>query len=243
MSPTVVPSAPRPDRSPLRLPTVAVVSRGSPLPARLSWFEPRIVTGDLGCVAASDDVVILYGDRCAADIAELHRLLGRRRPPVLVLSRVLDHEEVAAAFDGGATGYIVLGELPDHCVVDAAVRTAEGQSVLSPGPAAVLMSRLRESLPPVDPLPQPPSAQQLSPRECQVMELLVAGHTIAEIAGHLRVTGKTVRNNLSAIYAKLNVRRQSEAILLWLGHRRGPGEPRSYREPRHVPRLSPLRRD
>jgi len=58
----------------------------------------------------------------------------------------------------------------------------------------------------------------LTPRERQIMELLVTGHTVGEIAGRLRRTRKTVRNNLSTIYAKLRVRGQSEAILLWLGH-------------------------
>jgi DNA-binding NarL/FixJ family response regulator len=218
-----------------------MVSRFDVMPASLTRFAPRVVTDDLERVSATDDVVILHCDRSAPELAELHRLLGRQRPPVLVLSRVFDAQDVAEAFDGGATSYLVINELPEYCLVDAAVRTAEGQSILSPSAVMVLMSRLRE-LAPGDVAPQPSPAEELSPRECQVMELLVAGHTIAEIAGHLRLTGKTIRNNLSAIYAKLNVRRQSEAILLWLGHQHRPGERRRYDEPRFVPQLSPLRR-
>jgi DNA-binding NarL/FixJ family response regulator len=245
MSQAVVPAMPCVGQPSVQLPTVSVVSRFDSMPASLTRFAPRIVTDDLGCVSATDDVVILHGDRSAPELAELHRLLGRQRPPVLVLSRAFDAQDVAEAFDNGATSYLVINELPEYCLVDAAVRTAEGQSILSPSAVMVLMSRLRESTSspaPADSAPQPSPAEELSPRECQVMELLVAGHTIAEIAGHLRLTGKTIRNNLSTIYAKLNVRRQSEAILLWLGHQRGPGEPWRYNEPRFVPQLSPLRR-
>jgi DNA-binding NarL/FixJ family response regulator len=243
MSQTVVTTMSGVDQPPVQLPTVSVVSRFDAMPASLTRFAPRVVTDDLGRVSATDDVVILHCDRSAPEITELHRLLGRQCPPVLVLSRVFDAQDVAEAFDNGVTSYLVINELPEFCLVDAAVRTAEGQSVLSPSAVTVLMSRLRESVaPPVDPAPQPSPAEELSPRECQVMELLVAGHTVTEIASHLRLTGKTIRNNLSTIYAKLNVRRQSEAILLWLGHQRRPGEPRCYNEPRFVPQLSPLRR-
>jgi DNA-binding NarL/FixJ family response regulator len=69
---------------------------------------------------------------------------------------------------------------------------------------------------------EPPQTDSLTTRERQIMELLVIGHTITEIAGHLTLTGKTVRNNLSNIYAKLQVRRQSEAILLWLRYQPQP---------------------
>jgi len=48
------------------------------------------------------------------------------------------------------------------------------------------------------------------------MNLLVRGYAVSEIAKKLGVAVKTVRNNLDRIFAKLNVHRQPEAILVWL---------------------------
>lgn len=67
----------------------------------------------------------------------------------------------------------------------------------------------------------------LTSRERQIMDFLATGHTIPEIANQFGVARKTVRNNLGNIYVKLQVPRQSEAILLWLGHmpRQSPSAP------------------
>jgi DNA-binding NarL/FixJ family response regulator len=244
MSQVTTPVRPCTDELPVRLPTVALMSRDGSVPPSLTPFAPRLITDDPRAVAPTDDVVILYTRRAAPDVARLHRLLGRRTPAVLVLNPVLDPRDVIECFDNGATSYLVICEVPEYCLVDATVRTAEGQSALSPSAVAILMDHLRERLvipaPEVE-APPPDTAEELTPRECQVMELLVAGHTISEIAGHLRLTSKTVRNNLSNIYAKLRVRRQSEAILLWLGHQHKPDAPRQYNQPKFVPQLSPLR--
>jgi DNA-binding NarL/FixJ family response regulator len=58
-----------------------------------------------------------------------------------------------------------------------------------------------------------------SAQEQQIMELVVAGRTSAEIAARLRVSESVVRTNLSTLYGKLRMRRLSEAIVLWLGPR------------------------
>jgi DNA-binding NarL/FixJ family response regulator len=62
----------------------------------------------------------------------------------------------------------------------------------------------------------------LSPREGQIIELLSSGYGAPEIGKQLHLAEKTVRNNLSNIYAKLGVRSGTEAVLLWLGASRGP---------------------
>jgi DNA-binding CsgD family transcriptional regulator len=57
----------------------------------------------------------------------------------------------------------------------------------------------------------------LSPRERQIMELLSTGLGAQEIGLRLRLSEKTVRNNLSNIYAKLDARGSTDAVLRWLG--------------------------
>lgn len=66
--------------------------------------------------------------------------------------------------------------------------------------------------------PQPPEAttapfRQLTSREHEILELLAAGRSNAQIAGALYLSPKTVRNNVSAIFAKLQVAGRAEAII------------------------------
>jgi len=210
------------------LPTVAVVSVDGTLPPSMTPFRPRVATCDLSAVQPSDDVVILYRRVAAADINRLRRTLGRQMPRVLVTTPILDERDIIGALNSGATGYLVVAEMPNYCLVNAAVRTAEGESTLSP---SVVQVMLRQFAGPAQAPPRPAPGGDLTHRERQIMELLVVGHTIAEIADHLHITCKTVRNNLSMIYAKLHVRRQSEAILLWLDQQQGTGAPLPYGRP------------
>ncbi|MEV0735341.1 LuxR C-terminal-related transcriptional regulator [Streptomyces sp. NPDC050549] len=57
----------------------------------------------------------------------------------------------------------------------------------------------------------------LSPREQQIMELLSTGLGARQIGQRLRLSEKTVRNNLSNIYAKLDARSGTDAVLRRLG--------------------------
>lgn len=193
--------------------SVALVSHDGARPPSLSPLNPR-VTGNLSAVRPTDDVVVCYSDTPAADVVGLYRALGRDMPAVLVAARGFDELDVVTAFDYGATSYLVLTQTPEFCLVGAAITTARGESCLSPIVATALLRHVHRATFTVP--NEPAQSGNLTPRERQIMELLVTGHTVAEIADHLTLTGKTVRNNLSSIFAKLQVRRQSEAILLWL---------------------------
>jgi DNA-binding NarL/FixJ family response regulator len=55
----------------------------------------------------------------------------------------------------------------------------------------------------------------LSSREAQIMSLIVAGHSNGQIAAHLVVTEKTVKNHVNRIYAKLGAGSRLDAISRW----------------------------
>ncbi len=57
-----------------------------------------------------------------------------------------------------------------------------------------------------------PDLQQLSPRETEVLSLLVAGDRVAAIAENLHISQHTVRNHLKSMFRKLGVGTQSELI-------------------------------
>ena|SRR5690348_3425375 len=60
---------------------------------------------------------------------------------------------------------------------------------------------------------------QLSARELEVMSLIAGGHTNGEIAAHLFLAEKTVKNHVRRIYSKLGVDSRPAAIAHWLATR------------------------
>ena len=56
----------------------------------------------------------------------------------------------------------------------------------------------------------------LSARELEVMSLIAGGHTNGEIAAHLFLAEKTVKNHVRRIYSKLGVHTRPAAIAHWL---------------------------
>jgi DNA-binding CsgD family transcriptional regulator len=61
------------------------------------------------------------------------------------------------------------------------------------------------------------SSTSLSAREREVMSLIAGGHTNGEIAAHLFLAEKTVKNHVRRIYSKLGVASRPAAIAHWLG--------------------------
>ncbi|ANM31532.1 hypothetical protein ABI59_21145 [Acidobacteria bacterium Mor1] len=65
--------------------------------------------------------------------------------------------------------------------------------------------------------PEPdPRVSRLTPREREILSLLAAGATTAEVAAGLQVSGVTVRNHVQHILHKLEVHSRLEAILAWM---------------------------
>ena len=151
-------------------------------------------------VRTSDDlVVVVAGARTF--VPSLNDALGPDTPPVLVVVRRTEQTLLPVSPGYRATGYLV---------VDRADPGALVENLMS---FAVLATARRAPT-------RPPAglvhSEPLTPREQDVMTLLAAGRDIREIADALAIGGKTVRNNLSNIYRKLGVRRQTEALLRWL---------------------------
>jgi ATP/maltotriose-dependent transcriptional regulator MalT len=74
--------------------------------------------------------------------------------------------------------------------------------------------------------PDVPGGEQgnlgLSARELEVMSLIAGGHTNGEIAAHLFLAEKTVKNHVRRIYSKLGVDSRRDAIAHWLATRAAP---------------------
>jgi DNA-binding NarL/FixJ family response regulator len=74
------------------------------------------------------------------------------------------------------------------------------------------------SVSPPPPVPTRAPHDDLTPRECEVLRLVAAGLTNAQVAERLIVTPRTVNAHLTAIYSKLGVPSRAGAIRYALSH-------------------------
>ena len=160
------------------------------------------------------DVVMLRCEDPAVSFPGLLEHLGARGVPAIVVSPRQDTEAVVEVFRGGA-GYLVEGDYCDQMLSSAAMAAAVGHTYLSPSASAALREGARRMAATDDAMERLRSL--LSPRERQIMELLSTGLGAQQIGQRLTLSEKTVRNNLSNIYAKLDARSGTDAVLRWLG--------------------------
>ncbi|MFV2171802.1 response regulator [Actinomadura sp. LOL_016] len=126
----------------------------------------------------------------------IRRLPGRR---IVVLTTYDDHAEIARAIEAGAAGCLLKDA--SRAELAAAVRdVAAGRRAPRP-PAAV-----REAPPPV-----------LSAREAEVLGLVAAGLTNAEIGARLHIGEATVKTHLLRAFGKLGVSDRTAAVVAALG--------------------------
>jgi DNA-binding NarL/FixJ family response regulator len=127
---------------------------------------------------------------------------------VLVLTMFDDDHSVFAAMRAGARGYLLKGaDAPD--VTRAIAAVADGEAIFGPSIARRVLGFLTRPLSAYDEQLFP----ELSARERETLDLLAAGCSNAEIAKRLYLSPKTVRNNVSSIFAKLQVADRAHAIV------------------------------
>jgi DNA-binding NarL/FixJ family response regulator len=160
-------------------------------------------------IATRPDVALLDLRMPELDGIAATRELARVAPDVAVLVLTMhdDDDSVFAAMRAGARGYLVKGVEQDD--IARAIRSvAGGEAIFGPGVAQRVLSWLQA----------PPSSSaspfpELTPREHEILDLLAAGLGNAAIASSIGVAYKTVANNVSSIFAKLQVADRSAAIV------------------------------
>jgi DNA-binding NarL/FixJ family response regulator len=130
---------------------------------------------------------------------ELCRRILQRQPDARLIIFSMNDDPVfaARAIEIGAKGYIAKNDDP-LLFAEAVRRVAEGGVYLHPEMAreiAFLRSGSNAS-----------RVSDLSGRELEILRLLVAGKTMAEIADVLRISYKTVANNCTQLRQKLGAR-------------------------------------
>jgi len=129
---------------------------------------------------------------------------------VLMLTVTSDENAVLDAVLAGACGYLLKdATLPE--IVRGIRAAAAGQSLIAPSVAGDLLARLRRHGAPDAP---PPAAPDLSPREIDVLRLVVAGCDNGEIGRRLHLSPSTVKHHVSNTLEKLGVENRIQAAVL-----------------------------
>ena len=137
---------------------------------------------------------------------------------VLVLTTYDDDEWVLDAIRAGATGYL-LKDTPRAQVVQAVRGTVAGKSFVDPLVAGKVLNEVAQ---------RPTRSatlltDKLTEREVEVLRLLAQGLNNTDIAARLYLSEGTVRNHVSAIFAKLNVADRTQAAVIAIQHGLGGG--------------------
>jgi DNA-binding NarL/FixJ family response regulator len=161
-------------------------------------------------VAAKPDVAVLDLQMPDLDGIAATREIARAAPTVavLVLTMFDDDDSVFAAMRAGARGYLVKGAEQEE-IARAIRAVAAGEAIFGPGVAQRVLGFFSASPPAAVSEPFP----ELTAREREVLDLLAAGLSNAAIAHRLGVASKTVANNVSSIFTKLQVADRAQAIV------------------------------
>ena len=156
------------------------------------------------------DVVLVDHD-IAGGLDFIRDVREHTRASVVVCSATGREEEVLAAIQAGATGYLCKATLTPEALLNGMQASAAGAGVVAPEllrPLLDAIGRLsREVLE-----PRGLSVARLTDREQQVLRLIAEGHATREVAHRLAYSERTVKNVLHDATMKLNARSRSQAV-------------------------------
>ncbi len=159
------------------------------------------------CERHRPDVVLMDMVLPGMDGSAATRAIRERWPriQVIALTTFKDQEWVEKALQAGAIGYLLKNVSIDE-LADAVRAAHAGRATLAPEATQALVRTVRAASQAHEP------DDALSPREREVLALLVEGLSNPEIAERLVISRSTVAGHVSSILAKLGVSNRAEAV-------------------------------
>jgi DNA-binding NarL/FixJ family response regulator len=136
-------------------------------------------------------------------VAKLKRMLPSLQ--IIMVTIFEDSERIFRALKAGASGYLVKSRPPEQ-LLEAIRDVHSGGSPMSSHIARKVVQHFHL----LDPSPK--EAENLSPREEQVLDLLASGFIYKEIGDKLNISVETVRTYVKNICNKMHVRNRLEAV-------------------------------
>lgn len=164
-------------------------------------------------IAAQPDVVLL--DLRMPELSGLEVLQRLRAAeqcmPVTILTTSRDEQDLIAALQQGAQGYLLKDMEPDDLIA-ALHRIVRGETVVAPELTGVLARLVRRNN--KDSSPPEHTLGDLTPREREILCLLTEGQSNKVIARNLGISDGTVKLHVKAILRKLKVHSRVAAAVL-----------------------------
>jgi len=145
---------------------------------------------------------------------------GARPVRVVVLTTYDLDEYVYEALRAGASGFLLKHAPPEELLLGVRA-AADGGALLSPQVTRRLVAEFAARRPAAR--RPPPELARLTPREREVLDLVICGRSNTEIAGALVVSQSTVKTHLAHILDKLGLRDRVQAVVF--GYEHGLVEP------------------
>ncbi len=136
-------------------------------------------------------------------IGDVHKLAPDCR--IVILTVFEDEEKISRAISAGASGYLVKTSRAET-VIESIHEAAQGGSPMSPNVAASVVKMLAKL---TKPAAHPIS---LTPRELDLLRLIVEGLTAKEIADRMQVSIHTTSTHTRNLFTKLNVHSRAAAV-------------------------------
>jgi DNA-binding NarL/FixJ family response regulator len=181
------------------------------------------IVGEAGSVAeavavahdAQPDVIVMDIRLPDGSGVEATREIRGERPDtkVIMLTSYADDEAIYGSIMAGASGYL-LKQTRGQNLAEAIDRVAAGESLLDPAVTDKVLERMRSLA-----KGETDELAPLSAQERKILSLIAEGKTNREIASDVFLSDKTVKNYVSSILSKLNLRRRSEAAAFMAEHR------------------------
>jgi DNA-binding NarL/FixJ family response regulator len=176
--------------------------------------QSLIRTGFRMILDAEEDIEVV-GE--SADGTQAIDSVNRFQPDVVLMDiRMPEMDEyVYDALRAGASGFL-LKDVPADQLVNGIRLVAAGDSLLAPSVTRRLIEEFSKT-PAADAAP-PPSFDELTAREMEVLKLIARGMSNAEIAAELIVSETTVKTHVTRVLLKLGVRDRVQAVVAAYEH-------------------------